>query len=495
MRIAVIGGGPVGIFFTSLCLEKGYSVTLIDSGNLDSESSLLSKKNYVFKSPSALPDGVHKIGGGSTLWRARISEFQESDFFSSNNSGEATWPFKKQELSAHYLKLYKILNAGEVTDKDIISSYFAEERKKLPEEYDLRSYRFCQPNFFTELFKKIKSNQKLEILTGHFCIKIYKESESNDIYTELLPKNFAPIIRQFNKVVIACGALQTTALLQRSSDLLPDSASSVLGNFLMEHREGYIGNLVASKKTEKDLFKKLSLDNENRAINEFNGIGMAIANSSQLSANLLNIHYEIRNFTPRFYFRKILNQNTEINKSKIITILITPLSYIEKYSTYILRKLRKFYDNYRKIDRYSIYIKAEELAYKNSKVYLENKSENLLTYEHKVSYQVYSYIIEDIMKFKNVFLKNFSSKIKFYNGVTDIAKINKFFGPNWHPMGTTRMGLNQQLSICDENLEIYGAKNCFILSASVFPSGSNSNPTFTTLALASRLSESRNFEI
>ena len=99
------------------------------------------------------------------------------------------------------------------------------------------------------------------------------------------------------------------------------------------------------------------------------------------------------------------------------------------------------------------------------------------------------------MKFKNVFLKNFSSKIKFYNGVTDIAKINKFFGPNWHPMGTTRMGLNQQLSICDENLEIYGAKNCFILSASVFPSGSNSNPTFTTLALASRLSESRNFEI
>jgi choline dehydrogenase-like flavoprotein len=45
----------------------------------------------------------------------------------------------------------------------------------------------------------------------------------------------------------------------------------------------------------------------------------------------------------------------------------------------------------------------------------------------------------------------------------------------------------------DENLALHGTPNCYVLSASVFPTGSNSNPTFTTLALASRLSESNFF--
>ena len=67
------------------------------------------------------------------------------------------------------------------------------------------------------------------------------------------------------------------------------------------------------------------------------------------------------------------------------------------------------------------------------------------------------------------------------------------FGPNWHPMGTTRMGADPRYSVVDPNLAIHGTPNCYVLSASVFPTGSNSNPTFTTLALASRLSETEFF--
>ncbi len=69
MNIAIVGAGPVGIYFAKLCIDKGYKVTLIESGNLNEESSHLSRKKYVFLSPSAIPEGVHKIGGGSTQWR------------------------------------------------------------------------------------------------------------------------------------------------------------------------------------------------------------------------------------------------------------------------------------------------------------------------------------------------------------------------------------------------------------------------------------------
>ena len=85
VKIAIVGGGPVGIYFAKLCLDQGHKVTLIEPGNLHEESKLLSKKNYIFASPSAMPAGVHRIGGGSTLWRARISEFQQSDFGNRNS--------------------------------------------------------------------------------------------------------------------------------------------------------------------------------------------------------------------------------------------------------------------------------------------------------------------------------------------------------------------------------------------------------------------------
>jgi 2-polyprenyl-6-methoxyphenol hydroxylase-like FAD-dependent oxidoreductase len=34
MEIAIVGAGPVGIFFANLLLNNGHQVTLVESGNL-----------------------------------------------------------------------------------------------------------------------------------------------------------------------------------------------------------------------------------------------------------------------------------------------------------------------------------------------------------------------------------------------------------------------------------------------------------------------------
>ena len=57
-----------------------------------------------------------------------------------------------------------------------------------------------------------------------------------------------------------------------------------------------------------------------------------------------------------------------------------------------------------------------------------------------------------------------------------------------------KMGLESSNSICDSNLQVHGIDNLYIISAAVFPAGSNTNPTFTVLALANRLIESDNFK-
>ncbi len=62
MNIAIVGAGPVGIYLAKLFLDDGHKITLIDSGNLNEESRLLTAKNYTFQTESSMPVGVHRVG-------------------------------------------------------------------------------------------------------------------------------------------------------------------------------------------------------------------------------------------------------------------------------------------------------------------------------------------------------------------------------------------------------------------------------------------------
>ena len=80
----------------------------------------------------------------------------------------------------------------------------------------------------------------------------------------------------------------------------------------------------------------------------------------------------------------------------------------------------------------------------------------------------------------------FKAKIKLYKWVKNRSR-NPRFETNWHPMGTLPMGSNADTSICDSALQLHSNDGVYVLSPAVFKRGSNGNPTFTTLALASKL--------
>ena len=59
-----------------------------------------------------------------------------------------------------------------------------------------------------------------------------------------------------------------------------------------------------------------------------------------------------------------------------------------------------------------------------------------------------------------------------------------------HQMGTCRMGRDYKSAVCDENGEVFGAKNLFVADASAFPASSGVNPMITVMALAACVAES-----
>jgi choline dehydrogenase-like flavoprotein len=59
----------------------------------------------------------------------------------------------------------------------------------------------------------------------------------------------------------------------------------------------------------------------------------------------------------------------------------------------------------------------------------------------------------------------------------------------YHMMGTTRMATSIASGVVDVNCEVFGFPGVYVAGASVFPTGSFSNPTLTAIALAIRLAE------
>lgn len=58
-----------------------------------------------------------------------------------------------------------------------------------------------------------------------------------------------------------------------------------------------------------------------------------------------------------------------------------------------------------------------------------------------------------------------------------------------HHTGTTRMADTPSQGVVDRNAQVFGVENLFVASASVFPTSSHANPTFTIVAMAIRLAD------
>ena len=491
MNIAIVGAGPVGIYFAKLCIDKGYKVTLIESGNLNKESLHLTRKKYIFLSPSAIPEGVHKIGGGSNQWRGRISEFLPEDFCKTYSGQEFSWPFDKTELDRHYKKLYKFLNVGELSDSEIEDRYFNDESSKIPSDLMLRIFRFCKTDSFIRLYNSIKNHPNLEILDNHFCNKINNNAMNSILSLELIHESSKSILRNFNKIAIACGTLQSTVLLERSKEVFKKSENLVLGKYLTEHLEGYIGTVIVKKSNEKSLFKKLSLNENNIAISDYDGIGVALSLRNVSFMDQLNVQYEFRKLMPKpYFFAKVKNNYIYSRVPTLIRALLT----VERIIKFVFRKYKRIFDTLLRINRYSIYIKSEEVPYFDSTLYLDTNLGNELVYSHKVSSQTFELLRANINNFQKSFNHAFDADLKLYREIQNLYSFQNFFGSNWHPMGTAKMGLESSNSICNSNLQVHGINNLYLISGAVFPTGSNTNPTFTVLALANRLIESDDFK-
>lgn len=481
--ICIIGAGPTGIFLASELLGLGKRVLLVESGNFHSESKLLGFSNYLFESPSMLPKNVHRIGGGGNYWIGRIGEFSILDFEKIPNVREEAWPFGKLELEEYYRRCYlKLLNSS-FMDEEIIEKYL-ETTNWLPSEFRMRPIRYIDPEIFNKLLRKNLENPNLRILTDHLCLEI--NEDTHDFTTSIrLQSAFGGCITiEVKAVVIAGGTLQSTKLVLNSPTIIRNLPQNVVGKYLMEHLEGYVGTLSISRNNLKTLHG-LVLDKERKLINADTanfGVSLSISESLTKELSLVNVGIEIVNLQIKYLFDpvKYRSENRALSKSVVFFFLIERIIRASIGRLVKLVNLIFFQKT-----SYSLWMKAEETPFQESEVRISEIEEDKLIYNHKISSKTSREVRKVLELFKDLIKENNLGKIEYYYEITNDKELLNL-RPNWHPMGTLRIG-DSHVGVVDEHLRMQGTRNVYVVSAAVFPSGSNQNPVFTTLALALRL--------
>lgn len=485
-RIAVIGSGPTGMLTSTKLSKYGFDVTLFEAGNFESEGKILKRNSYQFSAPSAIPSDVHRYGGGSNLWYGRYGEFLDSDF-DSNQSRDRSWPFGKKELSKFYKEAFEALGDDNLLDSEFIDQNFQDLKNLLPKDFQIRLFRFATPNKLKNECNNLVNQNKMKIYFDSNCLRIDKEDLESEKYSiTFVNSSGESKVQVFDAVVVAGGALQSAGILLRSPELLNFPGSRFVGRGLMEHFDGFVGDLVIKGRT--NILKAFSLTRWRKIRGSTLNVGIGIQLCDEISKlhNLPGMQLEICMKRTKYWFSHFAD-----SKSRVCNWIF----FFERVVKKGFWSIKQFFLKIQGKSAYSIWLKGEEYLNEDSSVQLDQNDPDKfkLIYAHKISKKTSDEIKRGLKIFGQVLAENDLGQFKLDSSVLNPE--NLYLGPNWHPMGTLRMGSSVENSVCDENLKLHGTSSVYIASAAVFPTGSSSNPTATALALSCRLASHLNTSI
>lgn len=482
----MVGSGPVGIWTANLLVQKGHSVTLFEAGGEPCEPFHLSLSNYQFKTPSAVPENSHSLGGGSNLWMGRIGEFRHTDFEEIKGLRKSEWPFNKEDLMVHY-KLVAQLLTNQALDDDHLDNLILDVMgSRLPQELRIRSFRFIELGTFMILIKKLKTRENFKLRLQTLCREI-TESNNGEVNLSIF-SNGEHSVEAFEKVFVCAGAIQSTALILRSKSLHGFSSAHLIGKGLMEHFDGYVGRLVV-KKDMQDFWEKFgSLDQmrKSKIMPVEGGFGLAISDALTLDESLLNLHLEIVPIQNRYSFENHIHSSSRYQRSVILKFYAHAGYFIERVIKTLIRKYQLGYNSLLGRKVYSLWVKGEEIATLESQIRLSDENNDIAIYDHQISEQSFDALRKTLIRLRGIFADNGLGEIRYYRFIR--REKGKFYlRPNWHPMGSLKMSKDSKTGVVRENFLLGDCKSVYIMDSSIFPTGSNANPTFTALALASKL--------
>ena len=478
LKIAVCGTGPVGNYIALRLHELKFNdVTVLEAGEIQNKSKVLLDSDYIFESPSMMPKGSHKVGGGGNFWFGRVGEFSELDFLPRPRLGLEGWPFKKSDLLGAYKEVRRLLNMRPMSDSEILTG-LKDYTRPLTRDFELQVFQYIDPELLKNKFMILLNAQVFNLIQNCRVIQVIPSVAGYRLATLTQREGSVEEKGPFDVVFLATGCFQTTSIVYHSMHDL-GVKGELIGKGLMEHFDLFIGDVIVSRSNAK-MFKKICLDRNRFIENGKSRMGVALKPSHSISMQkeFLNVAFDVVPQTNHYRFSQ------PESTLSLILILFKILHFFDRVTKRCFRAIRELLGLLGLMScRYSLWLKGEELPSELSKISFNNLKE--VIYQHSISQETFFELHRVLNWFKETVNTLNLGEIKYFDYLGDISRLSKSY-VNWHPSGTLRMGNDARTSICDEYLQVHNNPGLFISSSASFPTSSNANPTFTSLAVVER---------
>jgi hypothetical protein len=505
--VCIVGGGPAGISLALELNEQGLSTCLIESGGLK-----ISRKNQRLNRVNNL--GIpykdlsvqrgRFLGGSSNLWGGNCIPLDPIDFRAIKARDFNSWPFSYSSLEPYIVKAQMLLGI----DSSRFGDGLLQKIKLAPNQtedglFDFKAWQFCDfpfrfgDKFYDQLssFKRITVVLNANIVDFEF---FPGEVEASSVVI----KNLTGKKRRMKAAnfVLACGGVENARILLNVAD---SSCSSVLsdldaiGRNFSEHPNATIGYLEGENARKIYEAHKIKYIDGSKEIKP----GLGISSKVQEEKGVLNgivsiwpVSIENNTVTRAKLLFELFRKKEFGLKFLLNTFLVLP--GIVSLLPHVRHRIRGgITSSPQRTDRFEVRLMTETVSNPFSRVELTSQKDSIglrlasldwrLTERDKASFL-------SIAKLAKVhFEKEQGVELLLERWVTDESmdwtRFINHDGHYGHHMGTTKMGVNHNDSVVDQNCKVHGLKNIYIAGSSVFPTFGFANPTLTIVALSIKL--------
>ena len=510
--ICIVGAGAAGITMALEFLDTGHNVLLMESGgfNFNAKTQSLYDGKII-----GMPYGQFTLessrlryyGGSTNHWGGWVAPLDKIDFEKRESIPMTGWPVTLDEMQPYYSRAQQYL-ANHSFDFDNLDKWVNGIHMPLPfskKQIISKLYEIMPTRFGPKYHESLTQARNITVCLHANLTNIELTGEKNSVkqlrFSSLNNTSATVGARVY---ILACGGIENARrllLTGKDGNFAIGNRYGLVGEYFMDHPHVPAGKLYISEPN----YNRLSLyypPNPTKYNYEYLA-ALRLPDELEKRKNLGNVHILIRSLYSYMY------QTNSLEAIWALGDLIKNTHYGE--STHVDMDLKKIIKDFDKLlfelnqkilqdpsvnleNYYTLYTRSEQQPNPLSKIILNRSFDSLGQNEVDLDWHLTSHDKKSIREAMLILASEFGrtgiGRVQLFDW---LLQDDNYWSDNmtgWcHHMGTTRMNNNPKEGVVDQNCQVHDVPNLYISSSSVFPTSGASNPTFTIIALAIRLSD------
>ena len=508
--VCIVGAGVAGITLAQEFIEKKFRVALLECGDLKPDNKT---QSFFWGETIGHPyyplDMTRSSGFGGSAHRwnidlqtgdfgVRLHPLDAIDFTEREWVAHSGWPFEKSHLDIFYERAQRVCNIGpyRYDARDWEDPNKAPSLPFLSNRVQTTIFQFAdRMTFIKDHFHAITAASNINVYTHANVVEI-KTDEKGEVVDglQLACLNGKSFSIKANLYILALGAIETARLLLISNKVQKNgigNQNDLVGRYFMEHPHLWSGRYLPScpELVAKTGLYMLNWNNGTPIMGKLT-IDQRVQHSERLLNYCVSIVPDIYKYRPNIMpdwhivSWPMLDAQHPFGEENSTTLYQAAIK--KAHST-----LSRVYRRFRPAEiSFKLNHMTEQIPNPDSRVFLIEEKDALGRNRVCLDWRLSPIDIHSIIRSQEIIDEELQRA-----GLGRLQINLKSDEPppglqgGWHHMGTTRMHVDKNKGVVDENCNVHGISNLFIAGPSLFPTCGYANPVLTIVALAIRLAD------